>query len=192
MKWARIVGGVAVDVVTALPHSLFAPELAAQFESVPDQVQQGMVRLQAIVNEELVPGVQVWMPSLTYLDEFEPGRWAYVTPEAPPAPDFSAQAHARRWITKLAFRNRFTQAERVGLELASLDNPAASMPLRAAAAGLRAALADIQAALYIDLDRPDTRAAVIALEETGRIGPGRALEILDLPMQPQEVYPPRE
>lgn len=192
MKWARIVDGVAVDVVTAPPHWLFAPDIAAQFESVPAQVEQGMVRLQAVVDEDLVPGVFEWWPPRSYLDEFEPGRWAVVTPAAPPAPNYGGTSPARRWITKLAFRNRFTHAERVGLELAALDNPAASMPQRAASAALRSALADIQAALYIDLDRADTRAGVIQQEEVGLIGPGRALEILDLPVQPHEVYPPRD
>ena len=33
-------------------------------------------------------------------------------------------------LTKLAFRNRFTQAEKIALERASLDNPAAPMAAR--------------------------------------------------------------
>lgn len=192
MKWARIVNDVAVDVVTALPHSLFAADIAAQFTPVPDAVEQGMVRLPSIAAEALVPGVLVWLPPRSYVEEFAAGRWRHVTPAAPPAPVFPGAGPRHRWITKLAFRNRFTQAERVGTELASIDNPAAPMPQRAAAAGLRSALADIQAALYIDLDRSDTRAGVIAQEDMGLIGPGRALTILDSPVQPHEVYPPQE
>ena len=95
---------------------------------------------------------------------------------------------ARRWITCLAFDNRFTQAESVGIEIAQLDDPSASMPARQAAAALRASQRKVDRATYIDLDRPDTRAGVLALEAGGLLGAGRALEILDAPIQPQEAY----
>lgn len=84
-------------------------------------------------------------------------------------------------ITKLAFRNRFTQAEKVGIEIASLDNPSAPMLQRAQAAALRAAQADQRDATYIDLDRADTRAGVEQLEVAGLIAAGRAAQILDTP-----------
>lgn len=98
--------------------------------------------------------------------------------------EIEARANAQpqptaRHITKLAFRNRFTQAEKVGIELASIDDPAAATATRQQSAGLRASLADLAAADYIDLDRPDTRAQVQGLETNGLIGAGRALEILD-------------
>lgn len=89
-------------------------------------------------------------------------------------------------ITKLAFRNRFTQGEKVGLEIAALDNPAAAMPARAQAAALRATNADLAAATYIDLQRPETRAGVLMLEAAGLLAEGRALEILDAPVLPEE------
>lgn len=82
-------------------------------------------------------------------------------------------------ITKLAFKQRFTTAEKVGLEMAGIDNPAAPMEQRALAAGLRVNQADILAATYIDLKRADTRAGVMALEQYGLIAAGRALVILD-------------
>ena len=91
-------------------------------------------------------------------------------------------------LTKLAFRNRFTQAEKVMLEIASLDNPAATMPQRQQAAALRANLADIASAYYIDLTRPDTRDGVLALESAGLLATGRALEILDSPVVDSERY----
>lgn len=102
----------------------------------------------------------------------------FSAPEAPPA---------RRFITILAFRNRFTLAEKVTIEIASLDNPAAPMAARQQAAALRANQADSNAATYIDIDRPDTRAGVIGLEAAGVIGAGRALQILDAPVQQKEV-----
>ena len=89
-------------------------------------------------------------------------------------------------ITKLAFRNRFTAAEKVMMEIASLDNPAADMPARAQAAALRANQADLAAATFVDLARPDTRAGVQMLEAAGLLSPGRALEILDAPVTPLE------
>lgn len=89
-------------------------------------------------------------------------------------------------ITKLAFRNRFTQAEKVMLEIASLDNPAATMPQRQQAAALRATLADTAAATFIDLSRAETRAGVQMLEAGGLLAAGRALVILDAPVMTEE------
>lgn len=91
-------------------------------------------------------------------------------------------------ITCLAFRNRFTQAEKVAIEIASLDIPAAAMPQRAMAAALRASQKDVDAAEYIDLSRADTRAGVLTLEQAGLIAAGRALEILDTAPTVTEVF----
>ena len=101
----------------------------------------------------------------------------------PPAP-----VPVRRLITRLAFDNRFTQAESVALEIAQLDDPAASMPARQAAAALRASQRKVDRARYIDLDRPDTRAGVEALETAGLLAAGRALEILDDEIEDAERY----
>lgn len=109
----------------------------------------------------------------------------YQTIELTPE-QIQAMAPQRR-ITRLAFRNRFTMAEKTTLELASLDSPAAPMAQRQQAATLRAYLADVAAANYIDLERADTRAGVQMLEQAGLIGAGRALQILDGPVQPDEV-----
>ena len=103
-------------------------------------------------------------------------------PEPPPPPP------PARHITKLAFRNRFTQAEKVAIEIASLDNPAASMQQRALAATLRANQLDVQAAQFIDLNRADTRAGVQALEQYGLIAAGRAAQILDTEPSEGELY----
>lgn len=89
-------------------------------------------------------------------------------------------------ITKLAFRNRFTTAEKVGIDLASIDDPEAEMAVRQQAAAVRVSLADLAAATYIDLVREDTRAGVLMLEAAGILGAGRALEILDAEIQPDE------
>ena len=106
-------------------------------------------------------------------------------PYQAPAPAPPADPEPQR-ITRLAFRNRFTQAEKVTMEIAALDNPAATMPQRQQAAALRANLADTAAATFIDLLRPDTRTGVLSLEAGGLLAAGRALEILDTPVQPEE------
>lgn len=104
-------------------------------------------------------------------------------------PDGSINAENQGWqITKLAFRQRFTPQEKAGIEIASLDNPSAPMEQRALAASLRSNQQDIQAATYIDLQRADTRAGVMALEQYGLIGTGRATIILDTLPSADEVY----
>ena len=89
------------------------------------------------------------------------------------------KAPAARHVTRLALRSRFTAAEKVVLEIASLDNPAATMAQRQQAAALRVYLADVASALWIDLGRADTRAGVQALEALGLLATGRAAQILD-------------
>lgn len=99
--------------------------------------------------------------------------------ESPPPPP---PAPALRRVTKLAFRNRFTKTEKVGIEFAALDDPSAPMSQRQKAAALRADLKDQEQATFIDLDDPDTRSGVLTLETLGLIAPGRATEILDAPV----------
>ena len=89
-------------------------------------------------------------------------------------------------ITRLAFRNRFTQAEKVALEIAALDNPAATLAQRQQAAAIRAHLADLAASTFVDLAHDSTRVGVQALETGGLIGAGRTLEILDAPVEAHE------
>ena len=89
-------------------------------------------------------------------------------------------------VTRLAFRNRFTQSEKVALELAALDDPAATMAQRQQAAAIRVHLADVAVSTFIDLAAQATRAGVQALEAGGLLTEGRALEILDAPVQPNE------
>ena len=85
-------------------------------------------------------------------------------------------------ITYWAFRKRFTHAERVGMELAALDDPTVDLELWQRAASVRVYLADAAAAAWIDLDDPDTRIGVQALEDAGLIAAERSAEILDTPV----------
>lgn len=108
--------------------------------------------------------------------------------EAPAEPGPPPPPPEDRRVTLLAFRNRFTQTEKVGLEIAALDVPTAPMNQRALAAGLRSSMKDQEVALWIDLTRPETRAGVQQLEGAGLIAPGRAAAILDGPITDIERY----
>ena len=90
-------------------------------------------------------------------------------------------------ITRMAFRSRFTTAEKVALELAALDDPAATLPQRQAAAVVRVYLTDMAAAAYIDLADPATVAGVQALQTATLLTAERAAEILTAPVQPHEA-----
>ena len=111
-----------------------------------------------------------------------PGAWELVP--APPPIDAAEPTDAR--ITRLAFRNRFTQAEKVALELAALDNPAASTAQRQQAAALRSYLKDLDAATFVDLERPDTVAGVQSLGAAWLLAEGRAAAILTAPIEAHE------
>jgi hypothetical protein len=86
-------------------------------------------------------------------------------------------AAAAKRITRLAFRNRFTAAERIALYTAAANN-----------AMLRAYLDDVGAATYIDLSASSTIEGVQALEAAAIIGAGRAAEILTNPVREDEAW----
>lgn len=86
---------------------------------------------------------------------------------------------APRHVTRLAFLQRFLDSEAIAIDLASIG----ATPQ---AAAVRRYLQLVNAATYIDLDRLDTRAGVIALETSGLLQEGRALEILDTPLSDGE------
>jgi hypothetical protein len=115
------------------------------------------------------------------------------TEDAPPADiDRYAPAIAEpepaapRHITVYAFRARFTTDEKIAIEMAATDNPASSVQVRGFAARVRASEKDIASARHIDLNMDATREGVMALEMVGVIGAGRALQILDDPIQDHE------
>lgn len=78
-------------------------------------------------------------------------------------------------LTRLAFLNRFTDAEAIALDLASIG-------ATVEAAAFRRYINKVNASTFIDTKREDTRAGVQHLESIGIIGAGRALEILDAPI----------
>jgi len=100
-------------------------------------------------------------------------------PEPGPEPE---PAPANRIITNLAFDLRFSDAERIAIEIASLDNPAADMEQRAIAAALRVSKERSNKARFTDLDDATTRAGVEQMEAIGLLAEGRAVAILDAPV----------
>ena len=90
-NYARIRNNIAVDV-SADPASQFHPTIAAEFESVPDEVQRGWRRA-------------------------EDGTWT-----APPAPEPAEPEPNRPRVGPVEFKLLFTSAERLKLkELRSTD-----------------------------------------------------------------------
>lgn len=80
-------------------------------------------------------------------------------------------------ITKLAFKQRLSQAERIAIREAAKVNPE---------------VFDFQdlvdSATFVDLSRQDTIDALNTLEAAGLIGAGRANEILTAPIQDIERF----
>ena len=131
-----------------------------------------------------LPDGNIVIADADFIAAHHPGAVPDLVPD-PPAPVFTR-------LTKLGFRARFAQAEKTAIELASLDDPAAPLAQRQQAADIRVYLADVASATYIDPQRPETRAGVQALEAAGLIGAGRALQILDAPIQAEEAFTGQE
>ncbi|WP_156382523.1 hypothetical protein [Acidovorax sp. Leaf160] len=85
-----------------------------------------------------------------------------------------------RQVSRKAFLSRFTDDEAVDIDLASIG-------ATREAATVRRYLSKTNAAQHIDLADEETREGVQALEAVGLIAAGRALEILDSPIQPKEL-----
>lgn len=95
-------------------------------------------------------------------------------------PEPMPEEPTERKITRLAFLSRFSDAEAIALDLASIGSTVE-------AATIRRYMAKVNAASFIDLARDDTRTGVLGLEAVGLIAEGRALQILDAPIQPEEM-----
>ena len=97
---------------------------------------------------------------------FEPGP-------PPPVP-------TERNVSRKAFLSRFTDAEAIDIDMASIG-------ATREAATVRRYLSKVNAAQHIDLADDETRTGVQALEAAGLLQPGRALVILDAPIEPKEL-----
>ena len=122
---------------------------------------------------------------ITRMAEYRVGADGTLTLTLPP----TTATVPPRAITYWAFRKRFTHTERVGLELAGMDDPSADAAQRQLAASVRVYLADAAAAAWIDLDDEDARMGVQTLESAELIAQGRSAQILDSPVQELERPP---
>lgn len=98
-----------------------------------------------------------------------------------------APATPLRHISPLAFRRRFTKAERAAIEWAAVDRPELSDPQRMQAAALRSDLKDQEQAKFMDLDDPDVAEGVQTLEALGLLQPGRASQIISAAIEAGEL-----
>ena len=94
-------------------------------------------------------------------------------PHKDPEPEQSQPSPKK--ITQLAFISRFTDAEAIALDLAS-------MGATVEAASIRRYMQKVNSATFIDLEREDTIVGVNQLEAVGLIGAGRANVILTAPV----------
>ena len=113
--------------------------------------------------------------------------WVMLPYVAPPPEPEPQPVEVSRIVSVLGFRRSFTPAEKAAIEWAAVDRPDQPEAQRMQAAALRATLADQAAAQFIHLDDPATVVGVQGLEALGIIEPGRALEILTAPIQPEEL-----
>ena len=83
-------------------------------------------------------------------------------------------------ITRLAFLSRFTDAEAIAIDLAS-------MGATVEAATFRRYLSKVNAASFIDLNSQDTINGINTLAAVGMLTEERATEILTAPVQQHEL-----
>ena len=110
-----------------------------------------------------------------FVEKHYPGAQLVPEPEA-----VEPEPAASKRITQLAFLDRFSEAEGIAIDLASIG-------ATVEAAGMRRWLKRVDAATFIDLADPRTVAGLQMLEVIGLIGPGRAAEILNAPIQQVEA-----
>ena len=105
-------------------------------------------------------------------------RWNAETQAFEPGPP--PELPTGRLVSNKAFLSRFTDDEAIDIDLAS-------MGATREAAAVRRYLSKVNAAQNIDLADDETRTGVQALEAAGLLQPGRALAILDAPIEPKEL-----
>lgn len=82
-------------------------------------------------------------------------------------------------ITRRAFRDRLLPAEKVTIELASIDDPNATQQERQLSALMRVFKEDLANAEYIDLLNPNVQSALEVFEQYGIIASGRTQVIIN-------------
>ena len=91
-------------------------------------------------------------------------------------------------ISTFAFLGRYTDAEAIAIDLASIDDPSATQAVREGSAMLRRMNKQIDAASFIDLTDEKTVAGVNGLIAFGLLTADRGIEILTAPIAEKERY----
>lgn len=95
MKYARIINGTAVDVRVESPEGFYTPNIAAEFEVVPDTVENGWT----LVDEE------------------------WTAPPVPPEPEPVEPQVTCPQLTPLEFKMCFTVQERIAIKAMKESDP---------------------------------------------------------------------
>jgi hypothetical protein len=129
--------------------------------------------------------IQEITASEEFMREAYPDGNYRLAPVASPIPE--TPVTAKRIITIRSFKQRFTQAERVAVRIASLDDPSKPMEERQVAAAMADWQDILNSVLFVDLDFSETVAALQQMETLGLLADGRASEILGAEIQPEEL-----
>ena len=135
-------------------------------------------RIEILENGEVVNTI---FATEEFAEETFPGNWRVA--EAIELPTERVQSR----MSVLAFRLRFTAAEKAAIELAAVHTPEANMEAQLKAASIRAYMADLSVADFVDTQRDVVRGGTEILEFWGYLGDGRSAEILDTPIKPSEL-----
>ena len=115
------------------------------------------------------------LASHEFVEAHHAGRWRLAKSQYP-----DDAAPLQRIVSRKAFLSRFNDGEAIDIDMAS-------MGATREAAAVRRYLSKVNAAQHIDLVDEETRTGVQALEAAGLLQPGRALAILDAPIEPKEI-----
>jgi hypothetical protein len=91
---------------------------------------------------------------------------------------FVQEESSNRKLTPFQWRRLFTRAEKIAIEMASIDDSSATLQQRQLSAALRSYLKDQESAQFIDLDDPFVLSGLENLEMMGLIPAARVAEIL--------------
>jgi hypothetical protein len=144
-------------------------------------LEKNVTQILDVENEEAVQELMKKFPVVVELSEYDPEPkigWEW---NGSKLFDPSGLLTASLKITRLAFRNRFTQTERATLYGLAAQNNATGY-------AFRDYLDSVNAATFIDLSRADTKASVNLLATMGVLSAQRASDILTKPIEDQEKY----
>ncbi|MDO4709047.1 MAG: hypothetical protein Q4B94_04390 [Pseudomonadota bacterium] len=167
-----------------------------------------MTRIYALIGDGLVTNVitveDTWPEGVDITDlDPQPGiGWSYdgavftpPPPEVPELPEPQPPAHNNPdgdgpFLSNYAFDMRFTLPERIAVKQKAMVTPGMTPEQVATALAVQVNVERAAKATFVNPQRPETRAGVMQFVALGVLTQERALEILDAPIEPHEVYHP--